>query len=176
MDTRCISGGLGMLVMQMVRRKEAGASFDEVLAWGEANKLRIAHRFTVDDIRYLKTGGRVSNTAALVGSSLNIKPVLYVPDEGTLEVVKKARGRRAALMEILNAIRSDFTRSDPAETDLLLLHADCLGDAEFLRGELRAAYPQLGEIMISQLGVIIGAHCGPGFLAALYFTDRRRPD
>lgn len=175
MDTRCISGGLGFLVMHMVRRMEAGASFEDVLAWGEANKLRIAHRFTVDDIKYLKMGGRVSNTAALVGSLLQIKPVLYVPDEGTLEVVKKARGRRAALTEILNGIRGDFFHSDPAETELMLLHADCLSDAEYLRDELRAEYPQLGEIMISQLGVVIGAHCGPGFLAALYFTDQRRP-
>ena len=77
MDTLCISGGLGLLVMNMVRRKEAGAGFDEVVAWGEENKLRIAHRFTVDDLNYLKEGGRVSNSAALVGSILDIKPVLY---------------------------------------------------------------------------------------------------
>nr|MCR5664105.1 DegV family protein [Oscillospiraceae bacterium] len=78
MDTRCISGGLGLLVERMVELKESGASFDEVIAWGEANKLKIAHRFTVDDLNYLKEGGRVSNSAALVGSLLSIKPVLYV--------------------------------------------------------------------------------------------------
>ena len=86
MDTRCISGGLGLLVKNMVSRKEQGMSFDEVIAWGEANKLKIAHRFTVDDLNYLKAGGRVSNSAALVGSLLSVKPVLYVPDGGTLDV------------------------------------------------------------------------------------------
>ena len=94
MDTLCISGGLGMLVQNMVSRMEAGMSFDDVIEWGEANKLKIAHRFTVDDLNYLKAGGRVSNASALVGSILNIKPVLYVPDRGTLDVAKKIRGRK----------------------------------------------------------------------------------
>ena len=95
MDTLCISGGLGLLVMNMVRRKEAGAGFDEVVAWGEENKLRIAHRFTVDDLNYLKEGGRVSNSAALVGSILDIKPVLYVPNAGTLAEGARAQGGAA---------------------------------------------------------------------------------
>ena len=97
MDTLCISGGLGMLVQNMVTRMEAGMSFADVIEWGEKNKLRIAHRFTVDDLNYLKAGGRVSNASALVGSILNIKPVLYVPDRGTLDVAKKIRGRRNAV-------------------------------------------------------------------------------
>ena len=96
MDTLCISGGLGLLVMNMVRRKEAGAGFDEVVAWGEENKLRIAHRFTVDDLNYLKEGGRVSNSAALVGSILDIKPVLYVPNAGTWRRRCAAARRRCA--------------------------------------------------------------------------------
>ena len=81
MDTRCISGGLGTLVENMVTRMEAGAGFDEVIRWGEDNKLKIAHRFTVDDLNYLKAGGRVSNASALVGSLLSIKPVPFTsPD------------------------------------------------------------------------------------------------
>ena len=107
MDTRCISGGLGLLVKNMVARAEQGMSFDEVIAWGEQNKLRIAHRFTVDDLNYLKAGGRVSNSAALVGSLLSVKPVLYVPDGGTLDVAKKVRGRKAALAEILRGVIGD---------------------------------------------------------------------
>ena len=109
MDTRCISGGLGLLVEEMVLRKEQGAGFDEVISWGEAHKLKIAHRFTVDDLNYLKNGGRVSNTAALVGSLLSIKPVLYVPDEGTLDVVQKARGRKAALKSITASVLNDLS-------------------------------------------------------------------
>ena len=176
MDTRCISGGLGTLVVNMVRRMEDGESYRDVIAWGEENKLRIAHRFTVDDLKYLKMGGRVSNASALVGSLLGIKPVLYVPDLGTLDVVKKARGRKAALKSIRDGILNDFSKSDPAGTEVHILHADCLADAEYIRDEIKSAYPQVGEITITQLGVVIGAHCGPGLLTVFYLCGGRNPD
>ena len=176
MDTRCISGGLGTLVVELVRRAEAGASFDEVLAWGEANKLKIAHRFTVDDLNYLKEGGRVSNASALLGTMLAIKPVLYVPDAGTLDVVKKARGRRAALKAIRDGILHDLAAVDATGTDMHILHADCFEDAQWVADEVRAAHPELGEITITQLGVVIGAHCGPGLLTVFYLCGGRNPE
>ena len=176
MDTRCISGGLGTLVVNMVRRMEAGDRFDDVVRWGEENKLKIAHRFTVDDLNYLKRGGRVSNASALVGSLLNIKPVLYVPDAGTLDVVKKARGRKAALAAIRDGVLNDLSHIDCTGTEVHILHADCYDDASFLRDELKKACPELGEITISQLGVVIGAHCGPGLLTVFYLCDARRPE
>ena len=176
MDTFCISGGLGLLVEQMTGLKEAGADFDEVIAWGEENKLKIAHRFTVDDLNYLKAGGRVSNASALVGSLLNIKPVLYVPDRGTLDVAKKVRGRKAALKAILDGILHDLSRIDPEGLEFRILQADCMADAEYIRDEVKKAYPQVGEIRITSLGVVIGAHCGPGLLTVFYFCDGRRPE
>ena len=176
MDTYCISGGLGTLVENMVERMEAGQSYDEVIAWGEENKLKIAHRFTVDDLNYLKAGGRVSNSAALVGSLLSIKPVLYVPDRGTLDVVKKARGRKAALKSIIDGVLHDLSKIDPTGTRIHILHADCVADAEHVRDSIRAAYPQVGEITITSLGVVIGAHCGPGLLTVFYLCDSRQPE
>ena len=176
MDTFCISGGLGTLVENMVRRKEAGAGFDEVIAWGEENKLKIAHRFTVDDLNYLKAGGRVSNASALVGSLLSIKPVLYVPDRGTLDVAKKVRGRKAALRAILDGVLHDLSRFDPTGTVFHILQADCYEDAAFVRDEIRKAYPQVGEITITSLGVVIGAHCGPGLLTIFYLCEGRQPE
>lgn len=176
MDTYCISGGLGLLVENMVTRAENGASFDEVVAWGEENKLKIAHRFTVDDLNYLKAGGRVSNASALVGSLLSIKPVLYVPDRGTLDVVKKARGRKAALKAITDGIIHDLSAVDPTGKEIHILHADCESDAERVRDTVKAAYPQLGEISITSLGVVIGAHCGPGLLAVFYLCGGRQPE
>ena len=175
MDTRCISGGLGVLVINMVRRMEAGASFDEAVAWGEENKLKIAHRFTVDDLNYLKRGGRVSNASALVGTLLNIKPVLYVPDVGTLDVVKKARGRKAALVAIRDGILNDLSKIDATGTEILLLHADCRQDAEWVRDQVKEKHPELGECSISSLGVVIGAHTGPGLLAIFYLCAERTP-
>ena len=177
MDTLCISGGLGLLVEHMVERMEAGASFDEVVAWGEANKLKIAHRFTVDDLNYLKAGGRVSNAAALVGSVLSIKPVLYVPDRGTLDVAKKVRGRKAALKAILDGVLHDLEKvEDPTGLRIHILQADCRSDAEIVRDGIREAYPQVGEITITGLGVVIGAHCGPGLLTVFYLCNGREPE
>ncbi|MBR4360394.1 MAG: DegV family protein [Clostridia bacterium] len=175
MDTRCISGGLGLLVMEMVKRMEAGDSWDQVIAWGEENKLKIAHRFTVDDLNYLKRGGRVSNASALVGSLLRIKPVLYVPDVGTLDVVSKVRGRSSALAAIRDGILNDLSKIDATGHDMLILHADCQKDAEWVRDHVRAAHPELGNIQIGSLGVVIGAHTGPGLLATFYLCACRVP-
>ena len=176
MDTLCISGGLGLLVENMVRRKEAGMGFDEVVAWGEENKLRIAHRFTVDDLNYLKVGGRVSNASALVGSILSIKPVLFVPDRGTLDVAKKVRGRRAALTAILDGVKHDLGRIDCAGTEIRILHADCQVDAQLVRSGILEAFPQVGRITVTSLGVVIGAHCGPGLLTVFYLCGGRTPE
>ena len=176
MDTRCISGGLGTLVANMVRRKEEGMGFDAVVDWGEANKLKIAHRFTVDDLNYLKAGGRVSNASALVGTVLNIKPVLYVPDAGTLDVVKKARGRKASLKAIRDGVLNDLAKIDATGCEIHILHADCRSDAEFIRDEVKGAHPEVGEITITSLGVVIGAHCGPGLLTVFYLCDGRNPE
>lgn len=175
MDTLCISGGLGLLVERMVGLMEKGASFDEVIAWGEANKLKIAHRFTVDDLKYLKAGGRVSNAAALVGGMLSIKPVLYVPDKGTLEVAKKVRGRKAAIKELVDGVKRDLDGTDTAGLEFHILQADCVPDAEILRDDIKSAFPDAGKITITSLGVVIGAHTGPGLLTVFYICNSRQP-
>jgi len=174
MDTRCISGGLGFLVKHCVALMEEGKSMDDVIAWAEENKLKIAHRFTVDDLNYLKRGGRVSNASALVGTMLNIKPVLYVPDAGTLDVVKKCIGRKKAVHAICDSVINDLSMvKNTAGMDMIILNADCIQDAEFIRDEVRAAFPDFGEISISSLGVVIGAHCGPGLLTCFYLCNER---
>ena len=172
-DTRCISGGLGLLLRECVSRMEEGMSFQALLNWCESNKLHIMHRFTVDDLNYLKRGGRVSNASAMIGSMLSIKPVLYVPDDGKLTVAAKVRGRRAALNALLDGIKRDITA--PAGQHIIINHADCLADANWLRDELLKEYPSLGSVDVLSLGIVIGAHCGPGLLAVFYFGDQRRP-
>ena len=176
MDTRCISGGLGTLVENMVAKMEDGASFDEVIAWGEANKLRIAHRFTVDDLKYLKASGRVSNASALLGTLLSIKPVLYVPDRGTLDLVKNVRGRKAAVKTIVDGVLHDLSKIDTAGMKIHILHADSQKDAEEIRDRILEAYPQIEEITVTSLGVVIGAHVGPGLLAVFYLCESRQPE
>lgn len=173
MDTRCISGGLGLLLENMVRLKEDGMSFDEVIAWGEENKLRIIHRFTVDDLSYLKRGGRVSNATAMIGSLLSIKPVLYVPDDGTLRAVSNVRGRRAALNKIVEGMKRDLVEPDGQQ--IHILHADCLDDAQYVRDRVLDEFPTIAGVRITSLGVVIGAHCGPGLFTIFYFGDKRQP-
>ena len=175
MDTYCISGGLGLLVKSIVKKAEDGYTFDAVVDWGEANKFRIAHRFTVDDLNYLKEGGRVSNAAALVGTILDVKPVLYVPNEGTLDVVKKVRGRKSALNSIITSVLTDLSKVNCTGAEVDILHADCRKDAEQVAEAIRKRYPLIGRIEISSLGVTIGAHCGPGLLTVFYFCRERTP-
>ena len=170
-DTRCVSGGLGMLVQNVIKLYEAGESMDTVLEWIENNKLHIAHRFTVDDLNWLKRGGRVSNASALVGTLLSIKPVLYVPDEGTLVAANKVRGRKAALNSIIESIRNDL--KDEGAEEFIINHADCLDDANFVKEKILEICPG-ANVTITGLGVVIGAHCGPGLLAVFYMTDARR--
>ncbi len=172
-DTCCISGGLGLLVMNVVKKYEAGFTFEQTLQWIEDNKFRIAHRFTVDDLSYLKRGGRVSNSAALVGTLLNIKPVLYVPNEGTLLVSSKVRGRKKALNTIIDSIINEIGKPDDVE--FLINHADCEEDAEYVKSKLLEKFPSIKSFAIQGLGVVIGAHCGPGLLAIFYMCKERTP-
>ena len=130
----------------------------------------------MDDLNYLKRGGRVSNASALVGSVLSIKPVLYVPNEGTLDVARKVRGRKAALKSILGAVLHDLSLVNTKGRSMLILHADCLADAQYIRDHVLEAYPGMGEISISSLGVVIGAHTGPGLLAVFYLCSARTPE
>lgn len=170
-DTRCVSGGLGMLVENVVALYEAGETKEAVLDWIENNKLKIAHRFTVDDLNWLKRGGRVSNASALVGTLLSIKPVLYVPDEGSLVATAKVRGRKNALNTIIESVKKDI--KNPEGMVFRINHADCYEDAEYVKNKLLEAFPTIKEITITGLGVVIGAHCGPGLFTIFYMADSR---
>lgn len=172
-DTCCVSGGLGMLVENVINLYENGASKEEVLDWIENNKLKIAHHFSVDDLNWLKKGGRVSNASALIGTLLSIKPILYVNDEGALVVSGKVRGRKLALNTIIESVKKEIT--NPDGMILRINHADCYEDAEYVKNKLLEAFPTIGEISITGLGVIIGAHCGPGLFTIFYMTDKRNP-
>ena len=142
-DTCCVSGGLGLLLHYMVKMRDEGKSFDEVTAWAEANKLKVVHWFTVNDIIYLKRGGRVSNLAAVVGILLSIKPILYVSNDGKLVVASKVRARKAAMRDILEKMKVDFTEPDGKE--VFINHADCLDDAELMGQMIRESFPTVSK-------------------------------
>lgn len=169
-DTLAASGGQGLLVLLAGRMQKAGASIEEVRDFVEDTKLHMAHWFTVDDLTYLKRGGRVSPTAAAVGTMLNIKPVLHVDDEGHLIPVEKVRGRKAALAALLKQMRK--TVKNPESQTMMVSHSCCLEEAENLRETVLAEFHPK-EVLITELGPIIGAHTGPGLMALFFLADHR---
>lgn len=169
-DTLCASLGQGLLVTLAAKKKNEGASLEEVYAFVTENVLHLCHWFTVDDLFFLKRGGRVSAATAVLGTMLAIKPVLHVDNEGHLINVAKVRGRRAAVDSLYDKIAESAIA--PEGQLYYICHGDCIEDAEYLAGKIRAAYPQ-SEVMIGYTGTVIGAHSGPGTLA-LFFLGAQR--
>ena len=169
-DTLCASMGQGLLVYLAARKRQEGASIEEVRDWAEANKQSICHKFTVDDLHFLKRGGRISTTTAMVGSMLNIKPVLHVDKEGRLVSIAKARGRQASLKALVDQMEQ--TAIDPHSQTVFISHGDCLEDAQTVAQMVRERFG-VRNIWINYIGPVIGAHSGPGTLALFYVGTER---
>ena len=169
-DTLCASMGQGLLVYLAARKRQGGASIEEVRDWTETRKLSICHQFTVDDLHFLKRGGRISGATALMGTMLNIKPVLHVDDTGRLVNIGKARGRQAALKALMD--KMEQTAIDPHSQTVFISHGDCPEDAQALAQMVRERFG-VREIVINYIGPVIGAHSGPGTLALFYIGTER---
>lgn len=169
-DTLCASLGQGLLVWYACKKRDEGLSQEDLYHWIEENKLHLCHWFTVDDLMYLKRGGRISGATALVGTMLRVKPILHVDDEGHLVNVARVRGRKVsiqALADKMKALSGSFENST-----VFISHGDCREDAEYLAGLLKA---QCGvkNVYINYVGAVIGSHSGPGTLALFFMGTRR---
>lgn len=169
-DTLCASLGQGLLVYLTMQKVLAGATIEEAAAYAEENRLHLCHWFTVDDLFFLKRGGRVSAATALVGSALGIKPVLHVDNEGHLINVSKARGRKNSILALVD--RMEASAIEPQKQTVFISHGDCLADAEFLAAEVRKRFG-ISDITINFVGPVIGAHSGPGTLALFFLGTER---
>ncbi len=169
-DTLCASRGQGLLVYHTVMKKRAGATLEEARDFAEENKLHLCHWFTVDDLMFLKRGGRVSATAAALGTMLSIKPVLHVDDEGHLINMSKTRGRKGSIKAIVD--KAAELAIDPADQTMFICHGDCLEDAEQLAQMVRERFGTK-DIRIGYTGTVIGAHSGPGTLALFFLGEHR---
>ena len=169
-DTLCASLGQGLLAWYACRKRDEGMNLDGLRDWVEANKMNICHWFTVDDLMFLKRGGRVSATTALVGTMLQVKPVLHVDDEGHLINVAKARGRKASI-DMLAKKAAELGEGFDNET-MFISHGDCAEDAAYLANVLKE---KLGVkyVHMNHVGAVIGSHAGPGVLA-LFFLGKHR--
>ena len=169
-DSLAASLGQGLLIWYACKMKDAGMGIDELAAWVEENRLHLCHWFTVDDLMYLKRGGRVSAATALVGTMLQIKPVLHVDDEGHLINVSKTRGRKASIQALAQKaveLGEGFDNST-----MFICHGDCIEDAEYLANLVKEKCG-VQEVFIGYTGAVIGSHSGPGTLA-LFFMGKHR--
>ena len=169
-DTLCASLGQGLLVWYTCQKRDEGYSLEGLRDWVENNKLNLCHWFTVDDLMFLKRGGRVSATTALVGTMLQIKPVLHVDDEGHLINVAKARGRKASIDALAKKV-AELGEGLGNET-MFISHGDCVEDAQYLARILKEKHGAK-HVHINHVGAVIGSHAGPGVLA-LFFMGKNR--
>lgn len=169
-DTLSASAGIGVMLRAVADKKEEGASLAECADYARSLVKGNCHWFTVDDLVYLKRGGRVSSAAAFFGNTIGIKPVMHVDDEGHLVNVLKVRGRKAAIATM--AGKYTELAVTPESGRIYISHSDCIDDAKLLASMIEAKHGVKTEI-ITDVGPVIGAHSGPGTLA-LFFVGKER--
>ncbi len=160
-DSLCASLGEGLLLYLAVKKQQSGASMDEVADYVRETIPHLCHWFTVNDLMFLKRGGRVDAATALVGTVLQIKPVMHTDDAGTLKNVTKALAQKLA-----------DTAINPAEQTVFICHGDCIEDAEYTAEQIRALTP-VKDIIINYVGPVIGAHTGPGVISVFFVGTHR---
>lgn len=170
-DSLSVSLGLGLLVYYAALLKEKGKSIDEIKEWIEENKLKMRHQFTVEDLMFLKRGGRIPATVAIIGSVLNIKPLLKVDKTGILVNIGKARGRKNSLDKIFETLEC---AEDIENQYIGITHGDCIDDVNYLVNKIKEKYKPK-DIIINYVDPVIGAHSGPGTMALFFLAkDKNR--
>ncbi len=169
-DSLAASLGEGLFTLQLAKKRDEGCAFEEIVEWGENNKSNVMLWFTVDDLKYLRKGGRVSATSAVVGTILDIKPVLQCNNEGRLVANAKVKGRKKAIKTLFDDMNKYGI--DINGQEICISHGDCLEDAITLQNMIENEYPDC-TFIIGNIGAVIGAHSGPGTLA-LFFMGQKR--
>lgn len=169
-DTLCACMGEAMLLYYALKQKEAGKTIEEVAQWAEENKLHVCHNVTVDDLFHLHRGGRVSKTAAVLGTMVKVKPIIHMDDNGALQVIGKERGRKKSLHKIVDMA---VERSKGWDNEIIMItHGDCLEDAEYVAKLVREKMG-VENVLIHNIGTVIGSHTGPGVVATFCMGNKR---
>ncbi|NPV89678.1 MAG: DegV family protein [Firmicutes bacterium] len=169
-DSRCASVGQGMLVYHAALKKYEGLDIDELKDWVVQNRDHLCHWFTVNDLNYLKRGGRLSTSAAIVGTMLSVKPILHVDKDGHLILRGKVRGRRKSLVELAEHMEKFCVR--PEKQTIFIGHGDCIDDTGILASIIKQRFA-LKDVAISYVGPIIGAHTGPEVMVLCFFGSEK---
>ena len=169
-DTLCACLGEALLLYYVLKQKENGATIEEAAKWAEENKLHICHDVTVDDLNHLHRGGRVSKTSAVLGTMVQIKPIIIMDDNGCLKVVGKERGRKKSLNKIVDMAAK---QAEGYENEIIMItHGDCPEDAEYVAKRVQEKMG-IQNIYINNIGTVIGGHTGPGVVAVFCMGDKR---
>ena len=169
-DTLCACLGEGLLLYKALQQKAAGKTIQETADWVEENKLHICHDVTVDDLNHLHRGGRISKATAVVGTMVKIKPIIHMDDNGKLQVIGKERGRKKSLNKIVDMA---VEQSKGWDNDIIMItHGDCIEDAEYVAGLVRGKMG-IDNILINNIGTVIGSHTGPGVVAVFCMGNKR---
>lgn len=169
-DTLCACLGEAMLLYYALKLKGDGKTIDEVAEWIEANKLHVCHNVTIDDLDHLQRGGRISKTVAVLGGMVKIKPMIHMDDHGSLQVIGKERGRKRSLNKIVDTA---VEQAKGWENDIIMItHGDCIEDAEYVAGLVREKMG-IDNILINNIGTVIGSHTGPGVVAVFCMGNKR---
>lgn len=171
-DSLAASMGEGLLVHKVIQLKKEGKTLEQTAKWAEENKLHIVHVFTVDDLFHLYRGGRVSKAAAVLGTIVNVKPVLHVDNEGHLIPISKVRGRKKALQALVDKMEEKIGDYRDKNDIVFISHGDALEDAEYVAGLVEQKYG-IKNFLIAPIGPTIGAHSGPSTIALFFMGNER---
>lgn len=171
-DSLSASLGEGLLVFYAVEMKKAGKTMEEIADWVENHKKNLVHVFTVDDLFHLHRGGRVSKATAVLGTMVNIKPILHVDHEGHLIAIGKVRGRKKSLNSLVDYMDSHIGAYRGKQDIVFISHGDCEEDAQYVARLVEEKFG-IGKFKINFVGPTIGAHSGPGTVALFFLGDER---
>ena len=171
-DSKCASLGEGLFVHKAVTMRAEGKSMQETADWLEENINHFVHVFTVDDLNHLYRGGRVSKTAAVIGTMVNIKPILRVDEEGHLVPISKVRGRKKSLHELVDYMEKKAGSYLSSNDIVFISHGDCIEDANFVADYIKEKFG-ITQFLINHVGPTIGAHSGPGTMALFFIGESR---
>lgn len=169
-DTLCACLGEALLLYKTLKQKESGKTLEETAKWVEENKLHICHNVTVDDLNHLHRGGRVSKATAVLGTMVQIKPIIHMDNNGALQVIGKERGKKKALNKIVDMA---VKQAEGWDNDIIMItHGDCIEDAEYVASLVRQKMG-IDNILINNIGTVIGSHTGPGVVAVFCMGNER---
>lgn len=174
-DSLCSSSGYGMLVDMAADMRIRGCKIEETAEWVMENRTHIHHQFFSTDLEYFRRSGRISGPASMIGTVLDICPIMHLDYDGHIIAYDKVRGKRRAIRRTVEAMAEHAQNGERYAGKCFICHADCIEDAKELEKAVQETFPQLaGEIRIFDIGTIIASHCGPGTVAVFFLGDERK--